>query len=247
MRFGRTVHVGALMLAVVLVIGGCSRRPSSPPGLEFVLETEPRAYDGAALSDDRIAELRAEVARRQALVEQTVRDYGHIASFNRQLAEALLQLDMYEPALEALQRARAVQAENAVLYYWAGVAAARSAKAHPIDGRGTELLHTAADMYERAIGLRADYREALYAAALLLAFELDRPEQALPYAERAARLETGDPRMAFLLANILVRLDRLQEAIDLYGRLERSAPSEQQRRQAVENRNRLLEELRARS
>ena len=130
-----------------------------------------------------------------------------------------------------------------MLYYLAAVAGARSAKAQPTPAAGAALLRQAERHYRIALEIRPEYQEALFGLAVLLAFELDRPEDALEYAQRLARLETGDVAVRFLHANVLVRAGELERAVDVYDRIA-SQETGDQRRQAQDNRDRLLEALR---
>lgn len=227
-----------LVMVVVMVVAGCAERDGGQ--LAFLLATEPRQYEGVEVPAARIAELRADIRRYSKEVEETVSRMNRIASFQKMLANELMQQQMYEPALEALQRAMELQTSNAILYYLGGVASGHSARAHIIDGRREEYLEQSVQLYREAIRINPRYRDALYGLAVVLAFELDRPGEALEYARRVAELDTQDPAVRFLLANVLVRTQRLSEAAEVYEQLARNAPSADQRRRAADN----LEELR---
>ena len=226
-----------VVLVLVLPLFGCSEQDD--PRLDLLTETESRPYEGVPLSEERVNELRTDIKEYEDEVDSMVQDYGRIASFQKMLANELIQAEMYEPALDALERAMEIQNENAVLFYLAGVAAARSARAHILDGEETDYLDKAERLFREALELRPDYHDALFGVAVLLAFDLDRPDDALPYAQKLSRLETGEPSVKFLLANILVRNGMNEEAAAVYDELARSAPSAEQRQQARENRDAL--------
>jgi len=236
---GKGVRVAVVVLAMVILYG-CNRKEQAP-GLDFLIRTEPTAYDGASVSDDRITELTKEVAGHQDAIEELVSRMSRTAVSQKLLGEAYLRREMYEPALKALEAAMAIQTENAVLYYWAAVASARSAKAHPADR--SRFLELANGYYESALMIRPDYKDALYGISVLLAFELDRPAEALPHIRHLAAMETASVDIRFLFANILVRVEQFEEAIEIYDDLGKSAPSEVTRRQALENKDQLMREL----
>tara|TARA_B100000614_G_C14479017_1_gene465891 strand:+ start:137 stop:868 length:732 start_codon:yes stop_codon:yes gene_type:complete len=235
-RRARTI---AILLILAALLAGCDRREE--PALDFLEQTEGGAYDGVPVGQDRIEELRADIEALQESVQEQTRRLGRIASYQKLLARELMNAEMYGPALDALQAAMELQTENPVLYYLAGVSAARSARAEIIAGGETDRFALAEQMYREALNLRPEYHEALYGLAVLLNFELDRPDEALTYARRLSEIETGDPSVRFLLANILVRLGQTGEAEEIYADLARNAPSADQRQRAADNRDALVE------
>ena len=248
----------ALRLAFPLLSGLWLSACSQPDEgvLDFLVATEPVEYDGVAVHPERVAQLRADIERYRAEVSQTLDRMMRVATFQKMLANELMQQELYGPALDALTSAIAIQTDNPVLYYLAAVAGAlllslaamgilgaRSAKAQPTPAAGAALLRQAERHYRIALEIRPEYQEALFGLAVLLAFELDRPEDALEYAQRLAQLETGDVAVRFLHANVLVRAGELERAVDVYDRIA-SQETGEQRRQAQDNRDRLLEALR---
>ncbi|TVR68315.1 MAG: hypothetical protein EA427_10390 [Spirochaetaceae bacterium] len=234
----RAVLIGGVLFLLL----GCAEKRE--PELDFLVATERVEYEGVEVSSERIEQLRADIKRYRARVEELTTAMSRVASFQKMLANELMQQGMYEPALEALQQALELQTGNPVLYYLAAVAAGHAAPAHILDGRSEEYLEKAEQLYRQAIRINPRYREALYGLSVLLAFELDRPGEALEYARRTAQIETRDPAIRFLLANILVRNEQYREAAEIYEELSRTAPSPEQRRKAAENRDAVRREIR---
>ncbi|MDA3950865.1 MAG: hypothetical protein PF508_16785 [Spirochaeta sp.] len=226
----------AIVLFVLAVVGCVEENDAR---LEFLTQTESGAYEGIPVDDERVEELRRDITRYEEEISETVQNYRRVASFQKSLAQELIRGEMYGPALEALERAMDLQSENAVLYYFAGVAAARSARGHILDGEETDYLSRAERLFGEALALRPDYKDALFAMAVLLAFDLQRPEEALEYSRRLSQLETGDPGVRFLHANVLVRNGMVDEAIAVYDDLAQTAPGTDQRARARENRDAL--------
>jgi len=129
------------------------------------------------------------------------------------------------------------------VYYFAGVAAARTGRAHMLSGEEDRYLVLAERFFSEAIRLRENYQDAIFAMAVLLAFDLNRPEEALEYSRKLSEIETGDPAVKFLHANILVRNGLFREAIAVYDDLARNAPSSEQRTRARQNRDELERNL----
>lgn len=233
-------RAGLVALPLLLSIGISACSESDESVLDFLVATEAVEYDRVAVSEDRIAELRADIERYQSEVSATVDQMIRVATFQKMLANELMQQELYGPALDALTAAITIQTDNPVLYYLAGVASARSAKAQAAPSDGQALLQQAERYYRTALEIRPDYEEALFGLTVLLAFELDRAQEALEYADLLAQLETGDFSVRFLHANVLVRAGELDRAIDVYDRIASDATGEQ-RRQAQDNRDRLRE------
>lgn len=231
-----------ILAVFVVVLPGCASRDE--PVLDFLVATEDVTYQGLEVTSERIQELRADIRRYSDTVEEITTAMSRVASFQKMLANELMQQNMYEPALEALQRAMELQTGNPVLYYLGAVASGHAARAHIIDGRRMEYLVQAEQLYREAVRINPRYREALYGLAIVLAFELDQPREALVYARRVAEIETRDPAIRFLLANVLVRNEEYEEAIGIYDELARSAPSPEQRRAAAANRDQVRREIR---
>jgi tetratricopeptide (TPR) repeat protein len=229
-----------IVIAIILLLGSCSQTNDQlEPEVDFLISTEGGAYTGSRPSPERIEELRRAVQRWEREVDSLAQAFNQSASANKLLANELIQQGLYGPALEALQRAMALQSENASIYYLAAVAAARGAPAHQIDGRKDEFLQLAESMYRSALRLDQNHRDALFGLGVLLAFEMDRPVEALEPVERLVEIETGNMQPRFLKANILVRLGRDREAIEVYEDIAQRARSNTQRDRALANRDEL--------
>jgi tetratricopeptide (TPR) repeat protein len=233
----RRVVMGALAIVILSSLIGCNRTDSA--ALAFLTETEGGSYADVPPGEERIAALRRDIAEYQSAVDETTRRLGRIASYQKLLARELMDTGMYGPALEALQAAMDLQTENTVLYYLAGVAAGRHARAAMSAEERSARLELAERMYRRSVALQPDHREALYGLAVLLNFELDRPDEALEFIRRLVSINPGDTQAQFLLGHILVRIGETEEALEVYAELAESAPSVEQRRQAAENRDAL--------
>lgn len=230
----------SVVLILLLALSGCGRRAEQvEPEVEFLVSTEAGAYQGSRPSPQRIEELRREVQRWEREVDLLAQALNQSASANKLLANELIQQGLYGPALEALQRAMVLQSENPSVYYLAAIAAARTAPAHQIDGRRDEFLQLAEAMYRSALRMDQNHRDALYGLGVLLAFEMDRPVEALEPVQRLVELETGNMQPRFLKANILVRLGRDREAIEVYEDIAQRARSNAQRDRALANRDEL--------
>jgi len=227
----------ALVPVAILLLGSCAD-DETPGDVEFILETE-RSETLPASEDERIAEIEAEIQGYREAVAEHVRAYNGLARYEKLLANELIAQELYGPALEALERAMVIQTDNPVLYYLAAVTTAHRARAGVLGGDETEWLLRSEELYREAIELDPSYHDALYGLTVLLAFELDQPVEALETIRRLSEIETGDPKVRFLLANVLVRNGMYDEALSVYDDLARTAPSAEQRTRAEQNREAL--------
>lgn len=105
----RTAKATTLFLAVAIVLAvtaGCADRRE--PELDFLVATEQVEYEGVEVPSERIQQLRSDIRRYRNQVESVITDMNRVASFEKMLANELMQQNMYEPALEALQDRKSV-------------------------------------------------------------------------------------------------------------------------------------------
>ena len=150
-----TVLMCVLMPALVLLSCDSQRDPY----LQDLLETEP---DGENATDDRIAELQRSIDRFREEVEERVQATGNMGHYYRLLASEYMDRRMYGPAIDALEEAIRIEADNEILYYLMGVAAGRQAKAVFANEEQQELFERSEQAYRRAITLDPGYVDALY-------------------------------------------------------------------------------------
>ncbi len=229
-----TIFICVLMPALAIVSCDSSRQD---PYLQDLLETEPNAEE---LPDDRIAELRRSVNDFKEEVEQRVRATGNLGHYYRLLASEYMNRRMYGPAIDALEEALRIEADNEILYYRMGVAAARQAKAVFDEEERQSLFRRSEQAYRRSITLDPGYVDALYGLSVLYVFELDRPADAEPHLERLLAEEPRRTDARFLLARVYVATGRISDAVEIYGEIVETTSDEEQRRRALENQRSLL-------
>jgi tetratricopeptide (TPR) repeat protein len=235
---GRLVRAALLALAA-LSLAVCARDRGAY--LEPLKRTEPG--EGKNVSDRQIAELKSAIRRYQAEVERKVRATQQLGIYYRLLALRYIDLQMYQPAYEALEQARAIYPENAVLFYYSAVCAARLGQAQTEAARRAEWLERSERLYRRAIVLDPDYPSALYGLAVLYVFELDRAPEAAALLERLLEKQKNNTDALFLLGNVYYRLGRPEKALELYNLLLRLELPPEKRQEAQANKSRIEEEL----
>ncbi len=230
----------AVMIATVLLAAGCERR-GADHRVEQLAELEDGVYEGQEPSDERLEELREAVRQLESRVQERVRDHEHLGRYHKMLAIEYLNREMYGLALDELEAAIEIQAENPVLFYYAAVSAARQAKSTREAGARQELFDDAEWYYKRAIEIRPQYRSALYGLSVLYLFELDAPDEAEPYLDQLLELRPNHREAQFLKGRMRVMQGRIDEAIEVYERIADEAASASDREAALQNRRELQE------
>jgi tetratricopeptide (TPR) repeat protein len=225
------------VLVVAAALAGCRK-----PG-EGYLEPMRSLEPGGAPTSAQVEELKRSIEANRAEVERKVQAAQDLGTQSKMLALKYIDNGMYGLALDALDTAIGVYPENPILFYYAGVAAARMAKAEVADNARMTVLYSRAEAsYRRAISLDPGYVKALYGLAVLYAFELNRPADAVPPLERALEKEKKNLDAMFLLARVDYTLGRAEAAVELYDRIAAAAPPGPLKQQAEANRDRIRQE-----
>jgi tetratricopeptide (TPR) repeat protein len=239
-RQGWRLPAAAGLAAVLLVSSaGCARRQ------DFFLEELKKTEAGRAaqVDDRRVAELEAGIRRYRQEVDRKVRASDQLGVYYRMLAVRYMQLGMFQQAYGALQEALKIYPENPVLSYYAGICAARLGQAQVQPEERRQWLERAERHYRRALDLDPLHSETLYALAVLYVYELGRPKEAEGLLVRLLEREKKNADALFLLGNVYYATGRLEEALEVYRRLEGLRLPEDKRRKADENRRTIEEGL----
>ena len=197
---------------------------------------------------ETIEGLRAAIGAYEAKVEEAVGAAAQAGIYWKILAVRYMDKKMYGEALEALESAIGYFPEDATLHYLTGVSAASVAKsAHDFAGVGRNrtrdrLYALAEESHKRAITLEPKYARPLYALGVLLVFELDRAEEAIPYLEKYLSLQSKDSDGMFVLARAYYTVGRRDDAVELYDRILSVTKDEKKKAEAAENKRTVLDE-----
>ena len=242
-----TALVGACVAAAITAasLGACARGEDGY--LESIERMEsPRSggrRESAEASEARIEEIRQAIARYRREVDRTVEATAQIGVYYKMLALQYMQREMYGAAYDSLAEAIRIHPENPILFYYSGVCAARMSRA-VVDAEARALwLERSEGLYRRAVALDPRYVDALYALAVLLALELDRPEEAEGPVQRILEIEAGNVEAMFLLGNVYYRTGRLEEALVVYREIQEKTTVAQRREEALANQQKIREEL----
>jgi tetratricopeptide (TPR) repeat protein len=246
LSFGGIAAATAMVIlagAAAGLLNACGRVDREQGMVGQLSEMEARGYEEQEVSAQRIEEIRREIRRYRKEVDRTVDATGQIGVYYKMLAVEYMRGGMYGAAYDALEEAIAIHPENPILFYYSAVCAARMSKAQVIAEERQRWLDRSERLYRRAINLDPGYADALYGLSVLYVYELDRPEEAEPLLERLLAEESKEIDGRFLLAGVYYRQGKLEKAIEAYREIESLADAEQTRREALENRKRIEEEL----
>jgi tetratricopeptide (TPR) repeat protein len=230
------IIASAFLLAT---IPACSREESSL--INSIIRLSPARYEDELPSDEKIAEWKRDVERFEAVVEEKINAADRAASLHKLLAEEYSKLEMYGLALEEYEEVLQYEPSNFVVLYSAGVSASQYGLSRPNPGEIREYLERAARYHQRAIEINPGYREPYLALGILYYHELDRIEDAKDLLSRGVELFPNEnSRMLFVLAQIAVTENRLEDAIDIYDRIANSSRNAEEKNAAIANREELL-------
>ncbi len=227
---GTLALVTTLMLA--LALASCGRDDARLTSMRN-LEPEPP-------SEDRIEELRRTIEEYEEIVADAIEAAIREADALKLLGQEYMRQELYGPALDAFEEAIRIEPRNQVLHYLAAVAAGLVGKAQARPDVRAEYLRLAERSYLQAIEVAPDYLDARYGLGILYVFELGEPVKAIPHLERALEISENHAPSLFVLARAHVALGNVDEAVDAYDRIIRTAPGDEMRRRAERNRQLLL-------
>ncbi|GHT96502.1 hypothetical protein FACS1894141_6720 [Spirochaetia bacterium] len=185
-------------------------------------------------------------------IEQHVKDAAQTGVYWKILAIRLSDRSMYAEALEALEWAIHYSPEEATLHYLTGVAAGNMAKsAHDFGSLQTsrgihrtlsrdEYFALCESAYLRALQLDSTYSRPMYGIGVLYIYELDRPEEAIPYLVRYLGNQKNDVDAMFHLARAYYVTEQFQNALDLYDRIITTTKDAAKRTEAENNKEIVL-------
>jgi tetratricopeptide (TPR) repeat protein len=168
--------------------------------------------------------LRSAIALYEAQIELNVKEGAQTGSYWKILAIRLADKGMHRDALDALERAIYYNAEEPILFYLTGVSAGICAKSVVGFSANSEkekehYYSLSEKSFLRALDLDELYTKPMYGLAVLYVFELDRPQQAIPYLERYLKIQQSDIAAMFILARAYYSIGNYSSAVELYDKI----------------------------
>jgi tetratricopeptide (TPR) repeat protein len=178
-------------------------------------------------------------------LDRYVQDAARTGTYWKILGTRFSEKGMHVEALKAFQQAMKYNTEEAVLYYLTGVSAGFAGK-YALDfeenaGEAARYFELSEEAYIRAIELDERYTLALYGLAVLYAYELNRPLEAIPRIERYMELDSGDVNAMLILARCYYMSGQYRRALDQYDMIISTAKDPRRRSEAEQNKQAVLE------
>jgi tetratricopeptide (TPR) repeat protein len=168
--------------------------------------------------------LKAAIAAYEAQIELNVKEGAQTGVYWKILALRLADRGMHRDALDALEKAIYYNSEDPALFFFTGeyasiVAAATVGFSGNAISEKEHFIRLAENSYLRAIQLDAVYGKPLLGLGILYTFDLNRPDEAIPYMERYLEITPNEIRGMFVLARAYAMTQKYDRAIDLYDRI----------------------------
>jgi len=182
--------------------------------------------------------LRQAIALYEDQIERNVREGAQTGVYWKILATRLSDRNMHKDALDALERAIHFNTEDPALFYMTGISAGSVAKSIVgfsvnAEAEREHYFRLAERSYLRALELDITYTRAMYGLAVLYAFELNRPEDAIVQLERFMQILPSDIPAMFVLARAYFMTENFSQAIELYGRIADRTRDKNTREEAI--------------
>ena len=207
-----------------------------------IAELSPRGAPPQSIED-----LRKAIALYEKKIDEHVKDVAQTGIYWKILGSRLMDprpgyKPLYGEALKALENAARYYPEDETIHYLIGVAAGSLAGSEyfsPADQGEHYRLAEAA--YLRAIGLQGRYAKALYGLGVLYAYNLGRPEEAIPYMELYMDINKRDTDGMFVLASARYLTGDFSRAADLFDTIIGTTKDQAVRKKAEENKQQVMD------
>jgi tetratricopeptide (TPR) repeat protein len=181
-------------------------------------------------------------------IERNVREGAQTGVYWKILAIRLADKNMHNDALAALERAIFFNTEDSILYYLTGISAANVAKSlvgfSANDERERERYFKLSEAsYLRALEIDVTYTKPMYGLSILYVYELDRPQDAIPYLERYLTMQSSDISAMFVLASAYYMTENFSKAVEQYDKIISCTKNQKIKEEASYNRDIIQEKL----
>ncbi len=228
MNKGKT-WIGIVLIVPLILLTGCDRGEKAL--LDDLLGVEEGGKENA-----NIDELKSAIERLKGEVERTVEAGIQLVNYYKMVAQQYMGKELYGLAAEFYRKSLDLEPSNSLVAYRLGICTSQIARSQPNDEDKLRMMEEALNYYRYAVEFDPENADALYAAAVLCIFELDREADAEGYLDKLLAIEPDNIKGMFLLARVDADFGRIDDAIALYDRIIRESSDQDEIGQAKANR-----------
>ncbi|MDR1868184.1 MAG: tetratricopeptide repeat protein [Treponema sp.] len=185
-----------------------------------------------------IDDLRKAISLYEKKIEEHIHDAVKTQEYWKILVSRLFEKKLYGEVLEAAEEALHYNSTDPYLFYIQGVSATYKAKSlsDPAQNDERNRYFALSELsLSRAAELSPQYARPRYSLAVLYAFDLNRPAEAVFYAQQFLALSPHDSNGLFVLARAYFMLEQYQNAIQCYDTIIETSKDKQIIESAQEN------------
>ena len=189
---------------------------------------------------ETIEDLRKAIALYESQIERNVQEGAQTGIYWKILAIRLADKGLDNGALEAFEKAIYYNSGDPVIFYLTGISAAKVAHNKvgftANDREEKERYYQLSEnSYLQALRLDETYTKAMYGLAVLYAFELDRPQDAVYQLDRYLQIQPSDTSAMFVLARAYYMMRKYSTAIETYERIAAQTKDKKIKEEAFKN------------
>ena len=189
---------------------------------------------------ETIEGLRQAIAIYENQIERNVQEGAQTGVYWKILAIRLADKGLDNDALDAFERALYYNSDDPVIFYLTGVSAAKVAQKKmgftANDREEKERYYQLSEnAYLQALKLDETYTKAMYALAVLYAFELDRPQDAIVQLDRYLQIQPSDISAMFVIARSYYMMRNFSSAIEVYEKIAAQTKDQKIKEEAFKN------------
>ena len=232
-----------LSFAFLLLLFSCGKSKDNTLAKRMAEMDNP----GAPPSESRIDEYQGRIDALEKDTESIIKSVQDLGGLYELLGMKYVDYAMYGPGYDSFSRAIEIYPEKPALHYYRSVCAGFLAQAQDDPDRRINYLLKAESGYKRAIELDKRFSYPYYGLAILYIYEMDRPEEAVPYLESFLSIEKSHVKAMLLLAGLYENYpvgsygERKEKAAALYENILKISKDDEYRSAARERLENLSE------
>lgn len=211
---------------ILLLLAACSRTDDNDLAERLALLEEGAPVDAVELEPEEIKKAKSEINKVDEEVKDIIAAVRQKSTLYRTLGLKYMDYRMFSLAVASFDDALEIEPGSSRVRYYKGVALGQAALQEENSSLKKTLLQEAEQSYLAAIREDPRFTPPYYALAVLLTYELDRGEEAIPYLETYLAIQKSDNKARLLLAGLKTEVNDKTGALGLLNDAIREASDE---------------------